>query len=107
MENKTTDTSPETSTSSNSGKDVFTPDHSLWDVFKVTLTEELKGEYDGVPICNCKNDFRFTIKILNVFDNIDVDETTKVFQELGGYCDCEVLSNVEKNWKRNGRSEHE
>ena len=49
----------------------------------------------------CQHDLRNTEKILKSLPNIDVEESLNLYLELGGFCDCEILFNVEEGWKKN------
>jgi len=66
-------------------KKIMNPNHERWDEF---VTEMLKRfEF-------CDHTHRTTQAILQEMQGIDVDGTLKVFEIMGGYCDCEVILNV-------------
>lgn len=80
--------------------EILTPEHPRWDEF----TEKLSGEEgcnfrekDGRTIWNCNGgkDRPFTRKILTEMAGIDIEATMEYFNSRGGYCDCEILFNVE------------
>jgi hypothetical protein len=75
-------------------KKPLTPASPLWWGFRTRLSQALL-EHDG---SQCKHDLTHTVKILKSLPGIDVDETIQLFMELGGFCDCEVLMNVEYGW---------
>ena len=56
-----------------------------------------RKDYKGVTEWNCKNDFTFTEKILKEkFPKYNLLETLDYFEKNGGYCDCEILLNIEE-----------
>lgn len=66
--------------------------------------EKFSGILEGKQGCNftksgtweCHHDYRFTKKILKKhFKNINVKEFIEFCKNNGGYCDCEILFNVE------------
>jgi hypothetical protein len=62
---------------------VMTPNHSQWRVFCEELTREIRRYgCDGT-----------SHKILPKY-KINIDESLAYFNEHGGYCDCEILLNV-------------
>ncbi len=79
-------------------KIVLTPESLMWCGFRPRLSQALL-EHEGRQInSNCNQDLDHTIKILKSLPGIDVDETIQLFMELGGFCDCEILMNVEYGW---------
>jgi hypothetical protein len=62
-----------------------------WDIY-------ILKDDTGTP---CQHDLRNTEKILKSLPNIDVEESLNLYLELGGFCDCEILFNVEEGWKKN------
>ena len=83
----------------------MTPANKRWEEF----TERLVGEEgcdfkDGdnsnpaLPTwkCSSKRERPLSTAILEKMGNIDIVETMKYFDEHGGYCDCEILFNVDK-----------
>ena len=71
-------------------KEVLTPSHKYWKALCIRLSH--------TP---CQHDLRNTEKILKSLPNIDVEESLNLYLELGGFCDCEILFNVEEGWKKN------
>ena len=71
-------------------KEVLTPSHKYWRALCTRLSH-----------APCQHDLRNTIKILKSLPNIDVQESLNLYVELGGFCDCEILLNVEESWKTN------
>jgi hypothetical protein len=90
---------------------LMTPENVQWHSF----LRQLKGP-DGIDLhfegfkakwnCSHHSVRPLTRKILTHFQGIDVDATLKVFTELRGKCDCEVVFNVEDAfWKQMGGGE--
>lgn len=71
-------------------KEVLTPSHKYWRALGTRLSHT-----------QCQHDLRNTEKILKSLPNIDVQESLNLYLELGGFCDCEILLNVEECWKKN------
>jgi len=72
------------------------PGHPRWDEFVDRLS--------GREACNfhsdrwtCFGDLRFTKRILRQMglDELSIDVSTTYFKDHGGYCDCEVIFNVD------------
>jgi len=78
--------------------EVLTPSHKYWPALRQRLNDVLITYVNDKPHSKCQGDLDQTIKILKSLHNIDVEESIILFQEMGGYCDCEVLINVAKNW---------
>lgn len=90
---------------------VMTPEHVSWRAFK----QALKGP-DGINMriegakakwgCSHHRLRPLTRRILSRYEGIDIEATLKIFDELGGKCDCEVVFSVEDNfWKQMGGGE--
>lgn len=86
---------------------ILTREHPQWDQFIQVLEgivyfHEIENE-DGEPniTWHCKSDFTQTTAVLNfmislgILKDIDINGTLKYFEDNGGYCDCEVLFNVD------------
>jgi hypothetical protein len=80
-------------------EEILTPLHNYWNAFSYRLNQLLYTHTEGKPQFNCKHDLSNTKKILKTLPNIDVEGTLLLYQDLGGFCDCEVLMNVQCNWK--------
>ncbi len=53
---------------------------------------------NGQAVHTCFGDFRFSKKILSKFFGLeedDINEFLKFCKDNGGFCDCEILFNVE------------
>ena len=74
-------------------KRILTPDHNDWEVYIDKLSFVLRAHIDDeLSINNCKNDLRYTEKILKSFPDIDVQGTIAFIKEEFGDCDCKVLA---------------
>lgn len=91
---------------------VMTPDHPHWDAFLRRLEGpegcHFQGEYDdeGNLILNsveweCAGgkDKSKAIAILKTMPDIDVSASLAFFEQHGGYCDCEIVFNVETGYR--------
>jgi hypothetical protein len=67
---------------------VLTPADPRWNTFTEALNEA--GMKHG-----CRHDHRLAKSIMASMGNIDVPATIEFFERLGGYCDCEILLNVD------------
>ena len=60
------------------------------------LYEHIKFDPVKLAVIGCDGTLSKTRSILEThFPQYDVEATLKYFQEKGGYCDCEVLLNVD------------
>jgi hypothetical protein len=84
-----------------SRQELLTPDHQRWSELKSKLNEILFTYIDNKLYSRCKGDLRYSIRILKSMGNIDVEKTLKFFRKHHGYCDCEILFNVEDCWQKN------
>jgi hypothetical protein len=69
--------------------EVLTPDSPRWETFVAQLDALL-----GARGCDAKSQ-RLATAIMRKMGGIDVEETLAYFEAHGGYCDCEILLNVE------------
>jgi hypothetical protein len=82
----------------NNTKQVLTPSHNLWPMFRKKLNDTLFTYANDKLHNQCNGDLNLTIEILKSMENIDVKETIIFFKEYGGHCDCKVLMNVARIW---------
>ena len=81
--------------------DIMTPEHELW--------QEFVDRLSGPEGCNISKDNNGDLKwycsggsqtkaiaILESIPGINVEKSLLYFEEHGGYCDCEILLNVDK-----------
>ena len=80
--------------------EIMTPDHKLWNALKIILNDSLLFYQNDRPLSKCLGNMENTRKILELWPGIDVEATIDLFFELGGYCGCEVLMNVKRNWNQ-------
>lgn len=78
-------------------KEILTREHKLFDEFYNELGSlcDFKESDDGEIVWKCGGDFAKTRSILLKFENVDIDGTLRYMEENGGYCDCEIIFNVE------------
>jgi len=80
---------------------VLTPDHPRWSEFFCRLTGPEGCNFRTYPKArggetwNCDHTLAKSAVILASMEDVDVERTLDFFQEYGGYCDCEVVLNVE------------
>lgn len=61
------------------------------------LLEDLFDYLDEkLPVKGCNNDLSMTISFLKEHGVKNIDNVIAWLQSKGGYCDCEVLANVEE-----------
>lgn len=72
--------------------DVMIPTHPLWDEFVERLDEV-------VDECDSTADKPLARAILETMPDIDVEASLAFFEEYGGYCDCEILFNVVRQYE--------
>lgn len=75
-------------------KDILTPKHRYWSAFYFRLDQMINTHVHGKPVFRCYNDLRHSKKILKSLHNIDVEGSVEFLKNRGGYCDCEVITNV-------------
>jgi hypothetical protein len=93
-------------------KQVMTPDHPYWDTFLRRLEGpegcNFQGEYDDednlIPEsveweCAGGKDKSKASAILKTVQDIDVSASLAFFEQYGGYCDCEIVFNVETGYR--------
>uniref|UniRef100_A0A6H1ZMW2 DUF2695 domain-containing protein n=1 Tax=viral metagenome TaxID=1070528 RepID=A0A6H1ZMW2_9ZZZZ len=81
--------------------DIMTTENERWDEFIENLEGEKGCNFTGEEAnikwsCNSDKSRPLTRKILEEMGNIDIEKTMKYFDEHGGYCDCEILFNVDR-----------
>jgi hypothetical protein len=72
--------------------EVMTIENPRWQEFCASL--DRAGSTSG-----CQHDHRLAKKILREMGGIDVEASIDYFENNGGYCDCEVLLNVDQEWR--------
>lgn len=76
----------------------MTPEHQRWAEFCERLAgpEGCDFTEDGKWKCHGGTDKRFATAILTDMGGVDIPATLRFFEENGGYCDCEILFNVDE-----------
>ena len=80
---------------------IMCKDHPKWEEFILRLSGpegcDFKEDANGKTTWKCKNgeDKSLAIKILRAMDIEDIEGTISYFEDNSGYCDCEILFNVE------------
>jgi hypothetical protein len=69
---------------------ILTPADPRWRAFLEFLSADVIRE-------KCRHDHRHAEKILNRMGDVDVPGSVAFFKRHGGYCDCEILFNVENS----------
>ena len=69
--------------------EILTPESPRWKTFTKAL--ELALQING---CD-SHGHRLAKPILSIMEGVNIPETIKFFEAHGGYCDCEILMNVE------------
>jgi hypothetical protein len=69
---------------------VLTPADPRWDAFAATVSEAVSKH-------GCQHDYRLAEPIMRQMDGVDISGSLTFFEQYGGYCDCEILFNVERS----------
>jgi hypothetical protein len=69
--------------------EILTPNSDRWKTF--ILAVEAAVKIDG---CDAKTQ-RLAKRIMTDMGNVDIPGSIEYFEAHGGYCDCEILMNVE------------
>jgi hypothetical protein len=72
--------------------EVMTIESPRWQQFCVSLARAVSPN-------TCQHDYREAEKILKEMGSIDVEASIDYFENNGGYCDCEILLNVDREWQ--------
>ena len=73
---------------------IMSPAHSEWNYFVEQLEEKLTEGSEASVVSGCDDTHKLTKEILDEF-SVDIDETLEYLEDNGGYCDCEVIMNVD------------
>ena len=74
--------------------DVMTPEHLRWPAFKRRLARMIKTRgCDAVSL-------RHAQRILGDMGGIKVAGSLRFFKRYHGFCDCEIIGNVARQWRR-------
>lgn len=81
-------------------KKILNRDHPLWESFCIYLQGPSACDFREDPekgtVWKCDNTLSKAITMLEKMNNIDIPKTLDYFRANGGYCDCEILFNVDK-----------
>jgi hypothetical protein len=72
--------------------EVMTIESQRWQEFCARLARAVSPN-------TCGHDHGEAEKILKEMGNIDVEASIDYFENNGGYCDCEILLNVDREWQ--------
>jgi hypothetical protein len=86
--------------------ETLTPESARWDEFCDALADTITISSDP-HTWRCDGDqgqnkdkpelvHRYAKEIMAKMGNVDVEASLKFFEEHGGYCDCEILFNVDR-----------
>ena len=80
--------------------EVMTPDHPRWDEFADALYElmHLKGKKNFSLRCYGDRGEKvhyFAKRVMARMGAVDIPASLEYFKQHGGYCDCEILMNVD------------
>ena len=80
-------------------KGIMSPSHRRWEEFRDRLQGiegcNFRKDDNNKTIWNCGGNHLFSRTILKSMPEIDIEKTINYFETHGGYCDCEVLFNVD------------
>jgi Protein of unknown function (DUF2695) len=75
--------------------EIMTPSHPRWNEFVDQLSEDLWGDHTTANNPRCQHDHRHAEKVLTELGGIDIAGTLQWLCRQGGFCDCEILFNVD------------
>jgi Protein of unknown function (DUF2695) len=78
--------------------EVMTFESPRWDEFTKALCQELEK-------WGCHHGHHLAEAVMTKMGNIDLEASIDYFEEHGGYCDCEIIMNVD--WNEQIRKEKE
>ena len=74
---------------------ILTPKSPRWDMFVRLLDSTMTEASLPEGKWPCRHDHRYAEAVLAELGGIDIDGTLRFFEKHGGYCDCEILFNVD------------
>lgn len=99
------ETKPSRTEDNSRGIEIMTPGHPQWEIFVEVLMGPRgcnfhKGKKGPEWTCDSRIERPLTQAILKKwFPQVDIDETLVFFDSHGGYCDCEIIFNVENKYR--------
>lgn len=76
--------------------EILTPDSPRWDEFANALSAIGRCDGDGTGESNPGLVHRYAKVVMTNMGNVDIAGSLAFFKEHGGYCDCEILLNVDR-----------
>jgi len=80
--------------------EVLTPDSPRWGEFVRRLCSAMDSRGGCAGGTNKEN----AIAAMREMSGIDIEASLEYFEDHGGYCDCEILLNVDRDWSWMERS---
>lgn len=75
--------------------EVLNPESPRWNQFADALDAVLVNE-----TCDGDRRHRHARRLMSEMGNIDIEKSIALFESRGGYCDCEILFNVDPDGGR-------
>jgi hypothetical protein len=72
-------------------EEIMTPKHEMWDDFCKILSYTL----DNIEKCDAETLKQSEYILRHYFTTVDTEKSLEYFRSHGGFCDCEVLMNVD------------
>ncbi len=72
--------------------EIMSPGHPLWDEF-VERLDKVADE------CDSTENKPLARAILESMPDIEIEDSFAFFEEYGGYCDCEILLNIVRQYE--------
>lgn len=77
--------------------EVMTPKHPRWNDFLQKLQDACKvRDSEGRVGWVCDGTTKNARRVLESMARIDVEKSLAYFQDFGGFCDCEIVYNVDE-----------
>lgn len=85
---------------------VMFPAHPRWPEFIERLSGPEGCDFsERGSVCSGGNDKHFALAILGDMGDIDIEASIALFEENCGFCDCEIIFNVEDVFNGSGQWE--
>jgi hypothetical protein len=86
--------------------EILTPNSPRWDEFADALFEAtlVPGKPDSWVCDGDRGEhvFRYAKAVMTDMGDVDIERSLAFFREHGGYCDCEILLNVDPQPESDG-----
>jgi hypothetical protein len=73
---------------------VLTTESPRWNEFTEALGQIV---FPAEGILNCTHNHRHAEQVMSEMGGVDIPASLEYFEEHGGYCDCEILLNVDRH----------